>query len=262
MERTVNNVPIPSFDLTGKVAVVTGGTKGIGYAIAAAYAAYGANVVVSARTAADCEKAAADFKALGVRALGVPADISKADQVDRLIDETMKTMGKIDIMVANAGTSSTYRAFDLKEEEWDRIIDVDLKGVFLTARAAARKMADAGGGGRIINVASTAGLRGAVGISAYTAAKAGVINLSRSLAAEWARYNITVNSICPGYVITDINRDVMDDPKVYDKLVKKTLVRRLGNVEEIAAAALYLASDFSAYTTGTELVVDGCGITT
>lgn len=247
----------PSFDLSGKVAIVTGGTKGIGYAIAYAFASYGADVVVSARTEADCERAAKDLAALGVRALGVPADVSKSDQVDALVAKAAKELGKVDIMVCNAGTASTNKAFDMPEAEWDRVMDIDLKGVFLCARAAAKQMVAQETPGRIISIASMAGMYGLVGLSAYCAAKAGVVNLTKALAKEWARYGITVNAVCPGYVLTNINYEDMQNPKVYDKIVGEAAIRRLGKPEEIAAAALYFASDFSAYTTGTALPVDG-----
>lgn len=259
MLLTINDVKVPNFNLTGKVAVITGGTKGLGYGMAVTFAKSGADVVVAARTAADCERVEKELQTLGHRALGVPTDVSKEDQVKNLISKTVETMGKIDIMVCNGGTSATCPAIDLAEEEWDRVMDVDLKGVFLCAREAARQMIEQGQGGRIINVASAAGLKGSMNVSPYCAAKAGVVNLTRALALEWARYNITVNSICPSYVLTNINEKALADPKVRDKILKTIALRRFGTLDEIAAAALYLASDYSGFMSGAFLRLDGGG---
>lgn len=259
MLLTLNDVKIPTFDLTGKVAVITGGTKGLGYGMAVTFANYGADVVVASRTASDCQRVEDELKTLGHRALGIPTDVSKSDQVDNLISKTVETMGKIDIMVCNGGTSATCPALKLPEAEWDRVMDVDLKGVFLCARAAAKQMVAQGNGGRIINVASAAGLKGSKNVSPYCAAKAGVVNLTRALALEWAKYNITVNSICPSYVLTNINEEALSDPKVRDTILKTIALRRFGTLDEISAAALYLASDYSGFMSGAFLRLDGGG---
>lgn len=259
MLLTLNDVKIPTFDLTGKVAIVTGGTKGLGYGMAVTFAKYGADVVVASRTASDCQRVEEELKTLGHRALGIPTDVSKSDQVDNLISKTVEAMGKIDIMVCNGGTSATCPALKLPESEWDRVMDVDLKGVFLCARAAARQMVEQGNGGRIINVASAAGLKGSKNVSPYCAAKAGVVNLTRALALEWAKYNITVNSICPSYVLTNINEEALSDPKVRDTILKTIALRRFGTLDEISAAALYLASDYSGFMSGAFLRLDGGG---
>ena len=259
MLLTLNDVKIPTFDLTGKVAIVTGGTKGLGYGMAVTFAKYGADVVVASRTASDCQRVEEELKTLGHRALGIPTDVSKSDQVDNLISKTVEAMGKIDIMVCNGGTSATCPALKLPESEWDRVMDVDLKGVFLCARAAARQMVEQGNGGRIINVASAAGLKGSKNVSPYCAAKAGVVNLTRALALEWAKYNITVNSICPSYVLTNINEEALSDPKVRDTILRTIALRRFGTLDEISAAALYLASDYSGFMSGAFLRLDGGG---
>jgi NAD(P)-dependent dehydrogenase (short-subunit alcohol dehydrogenase family) len=185
--------------------------------------------------------------------------VTQESQVDHLMEMAVKVLGKIDIVIANAGQSTTYKLVDLPEEEWDRVVDVDLKGVFLTDRSAARYMIQQGNGGRVINIASAAGLRGTVGVAPYCAAKAGVVNLTRVMAKEWARYKITVNCICPGYVPTSINETKLADPKISDNIIKFSALRRLGKIEEVSAAALYLASDFSGYMTGTHMLIDGGG---
>jgi NAD(P)-dependent dehydrogenase (short-subunit alcohol dehydrogenase family) len=255
----LRDIIVPHFNLKGKVAVITGGTKGLGFGMAVTFARYGADVVVASRTKADCERVGKELTGLGVKGLGIPTDVTRPAEVDNLADLVMEKMGRLDIMVCNAGSGATYKAVDFPEEEWDRVLDVDLKGVFLCARAAARKMIAQGKGGRVINIASAAGLKGTVGISAYCAAKAGVVNLTKALAVEWARYSITVNAICPGYVPTAINAHKLADPKIREKIEMKTALRRVGKIEEIAAAALYLASDFSGYMTGSHILVDGGG---
>jgi len=259
MQHKLSDIVVPKFDLTGKTAIITGGTKGLGYGMAVTFASYGANVVVAARTTEDCRRVEGELRSLGVKSLGIPTDVTKSDQVDKLIETTVSELGKVDIMVANAGQSATYKAVDLPEEEWDRVIDVDLKGVFLSARAAARQMIKQGTGGRIINTSSAAGLKGSISVAAYCAAKAGVVNLTKALSLEWARYGITVNCICPGYVLTSINEAKLSDPDVIGKIVKFSSMRRLGKIEEIASAALFLASDYSGYMTGTHMLIDGGG---
>ena len=242
MKYTLDTIKIPNFDLTGKVAVITGGTKGLGYGIAATYASYGADVVVAARTAADCERVAEELKTFGHRTLGIPTDVTNEEQVKNLVAKTVETFGKIDIMVCNGGTSASCAAVDMPLAEWNRVVDIDMTGVFLCAREAAKQMIAQGNGGRIINMAS-----------------AGVVNLTRALAQEWARYNITVNCICPGYVATDINEQALANPKVKESLLKKIALRRFGTIDEIAAGALYLASDFSGFMSGAFLRLDGGG---
>ena len=248
---------VPHNNLKGKVAIVTGGTKGLGFGMAVTLAHYGADVAVASRTKADCERVANELQQLGIRSIGVPTDVTKSVQVDEMIKRVAEELGHVDIMICNAGSSATYKAIDFPEEEWDRVVDVDLKSVFLCARAAAKQMIAQGQGGRIIAIASDAGLKGIVGLSAYCAAKAGVVNLTKVLALEWARYNITVNSICPGYVPTAINAHALADPEIREKIEMKTALRRLGKTEEVSAAVLFLASEFSGYITGTHLLIDG-----
>ena len=255
---SLKDIVIPNFDLTGKVAVITGGTKGLGYGIAVTYANYGANVVVAARTKADCERVSEELKTLGVKSLGIPTDVTDSSQLKNLMDETVKEFGKIDILVASAGEGATGPALELPESEWDRVMAIDLKGVWLADREAARYMTKQGFG-KIINLASSAGTKGSMNMSPYCAAKAGVINLTKELALEWGRYGVTVNCLCPAYVYTNISAEKLKDPRIYDKIVKRTILRRIGKIEEISAAALYLASDYSGYMTGAQMLIDGGG---
>lgn len=250
----------PSFDLTGKTAIVTGGTKGIGYAIAASYAMYGCNVVITSRKAEDCAARAAEINALGGgKCLGVAADSGKSADVDRVIEETLRAFGEIHILVNNAGVGGvTAYLLDQTEENFDYIINANLKGVFLFAQKVAKVMVEQGKGGKIINIASQGGLVGVNGIGIYAASKAGVISFTKSMAMEWSRYGITTNAICPSYVVTDMNREfIMGDPKVKEKMLAKIPLRRYGTVEEIAGPCLAMASDCFNFMNGAYLLLDG-----
>jgi len=248
---------IPSFDLTGKVAVITGGTKGLGYGMARTLSHYGAKVVVASRTAGACAAVAAELRSEGREALGIPCDVTDNAQIKRLIHTTAEQLGGLDIMVCNAGIGRTNSALEFTEEEWDEVMDVNLRALFFCCQYAARVMAAQGRGGRIINISSAGGVVGARGVASYCASKGGVINLTRALALEWGKYDITVNAVCPGYVPTDINRAQLDNPKIRAAIENLTAFRRLGTVEEVAAPVLFLASDAASYITGHALLVDG-----
>ena len=256
-------IKMPSFDLSGKTAIVTGGTKGLGFGIAATYAHYGANVVITARTAADVESAAGHISGKYItgsnKCIGITADSGKQADIDRVISGTVEKCGKIDILVNNAGVSgktANILSDECNEENFELVIDTNLKGVFLFAKAAAGHMA-ANGGGKIINVASVGGLIGGKGLVAYGASKAGVISLTKTMANEFARYGITVNAICPGYVVTPLNEDVFSNEDIRKKMEARTALRRLGSIEEIAGPALALASGCFGYMTGTYILLDG-----
>ncbi|MFZ5946110.1 MAG: SDR family NAD(P)-dependent oxidoreductase [Bacillota bacterium] len=247
---------IPSFDLSNKVAIVTGATKGLGYGIALGLGQAGANIVVVSRTRADCEKVSNEIKGLGRDALAMPTDISKPENIENLIKGTLEKFGKIDILVNNAGTAVTKKAEDLTEEDWDCVVDTNLKGVFLLTKAAGKTMIEQKRG-KIINIASIFGLVGDKSILPYLASKGGVIQLTKGLALEWARHNIQVNAVAPGYVLTPMNEKVLSDEKVYDYITKKIPMGRLGRIEDIAGAVVFLASDAANYVTGSTIAVDG-----
>lgn len=242
--------------VSGRVAIVTGATRGIGQAIAQTYAAAGIKVAVVSRSAADCEQAARSINETGGAAMAASCDVTQVAAFRKVVEQVVEHWGRLDIMVNNAGTAITRKAIDLSEEEWDRVVDLDLKSVFFCAQSAARVMIPQQSG-KIINVASILGLVGANGLIPYCAAKGGVVNLSRALASEWARYGIQVNSLCPGYVITDINREKLSDEKTQAALLAKTPAGRLGQVGDMTGAALFLASPASDYMTGQSLTVDG-----
>ena len=248
------------FDLTGRVAVVTGGTRGLGRAIAGAFSQAGADVVVVSRKAEACEKAAAELRADGGNAVGRSCHVGHWDEVTTLADGLHREFGRIDVLVNNAGISPTYgRLSDVSEELWDKVFAVNLKGAFrLSAlvgeRMAAEKRDGEAGGGSIINVSSTGAVRPTADIVPYAAAKAGVNAMTVGL-ADALGPKVRVNAIMPGPFLTSISRD-WD----LDKLAQRTEafpLRRAGESDEIVGAALYFASDASSFTTGTVLAVDG-----
>jgi gluconate 5-dehydrogenase len=248
--------PIPA-NLTGKVAVVTGSTKGIGKALALGLASYGADVVITSRSQTDCEAVAAEVRALGPGALPCACDVARRGSIEDLAAAVMDEYGRIDILVNNAGNAVTKAAEDLTEDEWDRVIDVDLKGVFLCSTVFGRHMI-AQRSGKIINIASMLGLVGAKQLVPYCAAKGGVIQMTRALALEWTRHNIQVNALCPGYVKTPMNEAAIEgNPRVYEWIIANTPMRRLGEVDELIGPLVFLASDSSSYMTGQTLVIDG-----
>jgi NAD(P)-dependent dehydrogenase (short-subunit alcohol dehydrogenase family) len=256
-------IEMPSFDMSGKTVIVTGGTQGLGFGIAAAFAGFGANVVITARTASKVAEAADDINTnycKGGKCLGIPSDSGKQEDIDMVITKTVEIFGELNILVNNAGISgktANILSDECDEANFDNIIATNLKGIFLFAKAAAKQMAAQGKGGKIINMASVGGLIGGKGVVAYGASKAGTLSLTRTMANEFARYNITVNAVCPGYVVTPLNEDIFSNKEVYDKMASRTAVRRLGVIEEISGPVLALASDCFSYMTGTYLLIDG-----
>lgn len=248
----------PTYDLTGKVALVTGATRGIGYAIAAELAAAGAAVVITSRTPADCARVQKEFEEKGYMCLGISIDISEINKINSLVKEIVGKLGHIDILVNNAGIGGKEAPiFDITPEEWDQTQSIDLKGLYFCAKAVAMQMKSQGTGGRIINLASVAGILAPKYVSVYGAAKAAVIHLTKIMANEWARYSINVNSIAPGYISTDMTKDVMADEKNASAVLKKIGLRRFGEVDDVADVALFLATEASKYVTGVLIPIDG-----
>ena len=244
----------PSFDLAGKVALVTGASGGLGCHFARTLADAGARVALAARRKEQLE---ANVASIGAdRAIAVALDVTDPASVERALAEVAEQLGPATIVINNSGVTATRSALDLDPDEWDRIMDTNLKGAWLVARAAARHLIDAKLPGSIVNIASILGFRVAGHVSAYTASKAALVQLTRALALEWARYRIRVNAIAPGYVETDLNRDFFasDAGKA---MVARIPQRRLGQLEDLDGPLLLLASDASAYMTGSAIVVDG-----
>lgn len=250
------------FDLTGKVALVTGASSGIGWASAIALASQGAQVVVAARRKDKLTNLVTNITTSGHQAVAIVTDVTKRSQVDAAVEKAVTTFGQLDILVNNAGVLDYSSFLDLQEASWDNIIDTNLKGYFYAAQTAARHMAKQKRG-RIINIASIASGGVGVGfpmISHYVASKGGIIGLTEALAGELGPLGITVNAIGPGGVETEMTQGMSEDQK--KSLTARLPIQRMGKAEEIAAAVVYFASDEAAYTTGATLYVDGGWLTT
>ena len=244
--------------LEGKVAIVTGSDRGIGKGIAIAFAKEGCKVVVNSHKDTDeGYKVVEDAKKLGSDAIFVVADVSREKDVKNLVGKAVNKFGKLDILVNNAGILVFGTLSTLTEKDWDRQMDVNLKGVFLCSKYAVQQMISQGKGGRIINISSIAGLVGFPGISAYCASKGGVTELTREAALDLAQYGITVNAINPGVIVTDMTKGMLEDPATNKTLLASTPIGRFGQPEDIGNAAVFLALDESSFITGHNLVVDG-----
>ena len=244
--------------LKDKVAVVTGAATGIGQAISVAFAREGASVVVDyVGAAAAAQETMSKVAAIGGRAIAVAADISQADQVNSLMQQTIAAYGKIDILVNNAGIEKKYAFVDYPLDVWQKIIAVNLTGAFLCSQAAARQMIAQGNGGRIINISSIHEDLPLLTNAPYCASKGGLRMLMRTIAVELAPHNITVNNIGPGAIYTPIDLDVQSDPKLNAQLMSEIPMGRWGQPEEVAHLAVYLASDDAAYVTGSTHFIDG-----
>ena len=242
------------FDLSGRVAVVTGANTGIGQAIAVALAEAGADVACVGRTPA--EETAARIRALGRRAEIVSADLSTIEPVGRVVDETVARLGGLDILVNNAGIIRRADAVDFSEEDWDAVVDTNLKSVFFLCQAAGRHMIGAGGG-RIINIASMLTFQGGIRVPSYTASKSGIGGLTKLLANEWAKHGITVNAIAPGYIATNNTAALQADETRNAAILDRIPAARWGDPSDLGGAAVFLASDAAAYVQGHILAVDG-----
>ncbi len=244
------------FDLSGKAAIVTGASAGLGRHFASTLARAGAKVALAARRVDALGEVARQIEAFDGRAIPVALDVTDAEAVRACVEAAETELGPISILVNNAGIAHAGPALEVAEEDWDRVIDTNLKGAWLMAQETARHMARLGHGGSIINVASILGLAATGQLAAYCAAKAALVNLTRALAIELAGEGIRVNALAPGYVETDMNREFLQGPKGA-ALKKRIPARRFGRPEDLDGALLLLASEASRYMTGSVLVVDG-----
>ena len=243
--------------LKGKVALITGSTRGIGKEFAMGFAKEGAEVIINGRDLAKAKAVAKEVEALGVRSMAIGADVSLSQDVTKMVEEAASSFGRIDILVNNAGINPfILEAEKIKEEGWDQVLDVNLKGVFLCCQTVGKKMIQQGGG-KIINISSAAGLLGEQGFLPYCVSKAGVMTMTRILAYEWSRYHITVNAIAPGFIAGGMNTPVLNKEILVSGLTQKVPLKRLGRPEEIVNLALFLASEESSYINGTTIVADG-----
>ena len=248
------------FDLSGKTAIVTGGGTGIGRQMADGLAEAGASLVLCARKAERCEQAAAEIaEHRGVRALGLGCDVRDPEQVRSVVERTVSELGGVDVLVNNAGTVWGASPEEMPLEGWQKVVDVNLTGVFLFAQAAGRVMIERANGGAIVNIASVAGLQGGppeiMNTVVYSATKGGVIAFTRDLACKWAQHGIRANAIAPGWFPSDMSGYVLD--RHADTLKRHIPLGRFGGPEDLKGAVVFLASQASAYVTGHTLVVDG-----
>lgn len=249
---------VPGFSLAGKVAIITGGKRGIGRAIALAFAEAGADIVVCSRVVEDGELGAVaeEIQRLGQHSLAVQTDITRKTDVDNLVQRVMDEFGGIDILVNNAAMNIMAPLLDLREDGWDRIINTDLKGYYLCCQAVGKTMVDRKRG-NIINMASTAAMKARQKMGAYCIAKAGVVMLTRVLALELATYNIRVNAIAPSTVKTKFSQPLWSAPETLKRIEAEIPLGRLAEPDDIIGTALFLASDASSYITGHTIIVDG-----
>ncbi|MFN8490106.1 MAG: glucose 1-dehydrogenase [Caldilineaceae bacterium] len=252
-----SNLQIPNFSLTNKVALITGASRGIGTAIAIAYAAAGAKVVLSSRKQGDLDEVAAQIKAAGGEALAVATHTGDDAAVQALVEHAINTFGGVDVLVNNAATNPHFGPIMTSEmSHWDKILDVNVKGYFRMAKACVVSMR-ARGGGKIINMASVAGRQPQQGMGIYSVSKAAVLMLTEVLAAELAPDNIQVNAIAPGFIKTKFSSAIWGNPVLHDAVIKAIPQRRIAAPEELTGIALYLAAPASSFTTGATFTIDG-----
>lgn len=245
-----------NLDLNGKVVLITGGSRGLGAEMAREFAAAGADIILASRNKESCEVVANEVRQLGRYALTVSCDVSKLADIHHLFSIIREEFGRLDVLVNNAGANVTKPALEVTEEDWDYINDVNIKGLFFSCQEAAKMMKEQGAG-KIINISSVGGVKPYKRLAPYTATKAAVIHLTKSLAAEWARYGIHVNSIAPGLISTEINKAEMENKTWLEGAVKAIPLRRLGVPKDISQIALYLVSEASDYITGQTFFIDG-----
>lgn len=244
------------YPLAGRVAIVTGASRGLGRAIALALAGAGADVALAARSKADLEETARLAAATGRRALVVPTDVARYEDVEALVARTLHELGRLDVLVNNSGVAKVVPLAAATAEDWRFMLDVNLTGVFNGCRAAGPHLI-AQKSGKVINLASVLGQVGLTGYTLYAATKGGVMALTRSLGVEWARHGVQVNAMAPGWFVTDMNEAAFGQPKLADRLLRDVPMRRTGRLEEIGPLAVYLASAASDFMTGQTIFLDG-----
>ena len=250
-----------TFNFAGKVAIVTGGGRGIGRAIALGLAKAGTSVVVASRTAEQVNAVAEEIRAAGGDALPMVTDLTDGSQLEQLAAETIKKYGRIDILVNNAARSFLRSLMDLREDGWDKVFDTNVKAVWLLSRAVARQMMEQKSG-RIINITTVGAEKAELGMAAYGCSKAALKMLTRCMAREWAAFGIQVNAVGPGLTRTDFSKPIWSNPDIEKHVTSLLPMGRIGEPEEVVPAVLFLASDEASYMTGHTIYVDGGALTT
>ncbi len=243
------------FNLDGKVAIVTGASRGLGQGMAIALAEAGANVVGVGQS--DMSATEAEIKKAGREFLRIKADLTSTDKVDEIVEKTVEKFGRVDILVNNAGTIRRQDAIDYTEKDWDDILNLNLKTVFFLSQRVAKEFMKQKSGGKIISIASMLSFQGGIRVPAYTASKSGVAGITKALANEWAKFNINVNAIAPGYMATDNTKAIREDEKREREILERIPAGRWGTPEDLAGAVVFLASKASDYVNGYTLAVDG-----
>lgn len=245
------------FDLTGKTAIVTGGGTGLGEAISKALAEAGAALVLSGRRPELINKIASEIRSKGGKAISVPTDVTKRDDVKTMLDRAIKEFGKVDILVNNAGINIVKPFLKISEQEWDTVLNTNLKGCFYCCQAVGKLMVEQRSGS-VINMVSVFGLRGFMNLGPYLASKGAIVQLTKGLAIEWAKYNVRVNAIAPSYIETEMTkRDIESDERILQYNLSKIPMKRGGKPEELGGIAVFLASEASSFITGEIIAVDG-----
>jgi 2-deoxy-D-gluconate 3-dehydrogenase len=250
-------VVLEKFSLKGKSGIVTGGGSGIGKAIAKAVVQAGAEIVIAGRNEGKLNKTVSEIKKFGGPVIAVKADISKIKEIEHLMDRTLKEFGKIDFLFNNAGIIRRMPSEDFTEKDWDETIDINLKGPFFLAQAVARVMISQKRKGKIINTSSLSAIQGGKRVPAYAASKGGLTQVTKSMANDWAKYNILVNAIGPGWVKTELTEPLQQDKERFSEITNRIPLGRWADPEDLVGAAIFLASDASDYITGQTIFVDG-----
>ena len=250
-------MPLDSFNLSGKVALVTGGNSGIGLGMAKGLAESGADVCIWGTNIEKNERSQKELSSIGIKSHAIKCDVSSEDQVETSFQETLDIFGKVDSCFANAGAGGGAPFHEFPTDLWRKVMGINLDGTFFTFRAASKHMIERGEGGRLVGTSSTSAIHGAARNEAYASTKGAMLAMVRGLAVEMARYGITANSIIPGWIETAMTSARVGDERFEDRVMKRVPIRRWGTPEDFAGIAVYLASDASSYQTGEEFVVDG-----
>jgi len=252
---------VANFSLAGKVAIVTGGSRGIGRSIAVALAEAGADVVVAARKPEALEESVAAVRATGRKGIAIPTNVREMDGLQNLVNQTKAELGRIDILVNNAATNPVFGPVaNLDERAWDNVMNTNVKSPFFLSKLVREAIKEHGQGGSIINVSSTGGFRASQGLGGYSVSKAAIIMLTQVCAKEWGADGIRVNCIAPGLIKTEFSRALWDNEAILKNSLTQSPLRRIGEPDEMAGACVYFASDASSFTTGQTLILDGGGL--